>query len=42
MRDVAIAVWTLALWPLLTSADPIVIGLALAGMVCGAWGATVN
>lgn len=42
MRDAAIAVWILALWPLMTSVDPIVIGLALAGMLLSAWGATVS
>lgn len=39
MRDIAIAVWILALWPLLTATNCAAIVLALAGMVLSAWGA---
>lgn len=42
MREAALAVWTLALWPLLTATNGTVTALALAGMIFSAWGATIN
>lgn len=42
MRDIAIAFWTLAWWPLLTATSGAVVVMALAGMLLSAWGASMK